>query len=492
MHHRPSYTKEKVAQSAAIIGALLRSEFLMACLGVLITPIVVAQESNTAPRYVIDAIEVVGNTRTETELILNNLLLTSGDFFSEKLAERSRVRLLGTGLFTDVSMRLKKGSERGHVIWLIEVSERNTLLVSDIYITTSREVPVLVGFGLAEQNLLGKGYNAEGAFIAGTDLEGSPELGLKLRAESPPIGDFSYSPFISALYLNASDFFGASPGRQVFIDELPEPQTFARLRYQRRGGEVGVSRDAGALSRLVLGLRVEQIVADLPQAVSAPIGQNPDQRINFFLEDGKTQLIALYATFLRDTRDDPFLPSMGSRLFLQGTLGTQVVGGSYNYGRFEVGAARWKQTSNGNVLKGEVYSGLILGDAPFFERFYIGDLSDVVPDRQLEIAPSVGGSPDLFNSGMASERYADVALRLGGEYAMPLRKNTSDGVYIYGMQAYVGGGVFAMASRQELLVKDVSRPFGIPIDITFDAGLRIDTLVGVFGLSFSNAIGIIP
>ena len=466
---------------------------MAACLGVMLAPIAFAQSSEEAPRYVIDEIQVSGNARTETELILNTLLLTPGDLFSEKLAERSRVRLLGTGLFTEVSMRLKKGSERGHVVWLIEVSERNTLLVSDLYITTSREVPVLAGFGLAEQNLLGKGYTAEGAFIAGTDLAGSPELGIKLRAESPPIGDLSYSPFLSALYINASDFFGASPGRQVFIDDQPEPQPFARLRYQRRGGELGVSRDAGDLSRLVLGLRIEQLVADLPRAVSAPIGQNPDQRVDFFLEDGKTRLIALYSTFLRDTRDDPFLPSMGSRLFLQGTLGTQIVGGSYNYGRFEVGAARWKKTQNGNVLKGEAYSGLILGDAPFFERFYIGDLSDVVPDRQLEIAPSVGGSPDLFNSGMASQRYGDVAFRLSGEYAVPLRKNTTDeGVYIYGLQAYLGAGVFAMASRQELLIQDASRPFGIPVDVTFDAGLRVDTVVGVFGLSFSNAIGIIP
>jgi outer membrane protein insertion porin family len=464
------------------------------CLSVMFVPIVTAQESSeTTPRYVIDAIQIEGNTRTETALILNTILLTSGDFFSEKLAERSRVKLLGTGLFSDVAMRLTKGTERGHVIWLIEVTERNTLLVSDIYITSSPEVPVLAGFGLVEQNLLGKGYTMEGAFIAGADLEGSPELGIKLRNESPPLGQLSYSPFVSALYVNASDFFGASPGRQVFIDEQAAPQPFARLRYQRRGGELGVSRDAGDLSRLVLGLRLEQLVTDLPRAASGPIGQNPDQRVDFFLEDGKTRLIALYATFLRDTRDDPFLPSQGSRLFLQGALGTQLIGGSYNYGRFEVGAARWKQTQRGHVLKGEAYSGLILGDAPFFERFYIGDLSDVVPDRQLEIAPSVGGSLDLLNSGMASERYADVAFRLGGEYAVPLRKSSADeGVYIYGLQAYLGAGAFAMASRQELLTKDASRPLGIPLDFTFDVGLRVDTIIGVFGLSFSNAIGIIP
>jgi outer membrane protein insertion porin family len=454
--------------------------------------VALAQEDNAAPSYIIDAIEIVGNTRSDTDLILGYLLLAPGELFSEKLAERSKVRLLGTGLFTDVSMRLKKGEKRGHVIWVIEVEERNTLLVSDLYVTTSPEVPALAGFGLAEQNFLGKGYTAEGAFVAGTDLEGDLELAIRLRGESPPIGNFSYAPFASLLYVNASEFFGEAPGRHVFVDGLEDPQPFARLRYQRRGGEVGFSRDAGDLARMTLGLRVEQLVADLPRAVSGPIGQNPDQRVDFALEDGNTQLVALYAVLLRDTRDDPFLPSVGTRLFLQGTLGTQVVGGSYNYGRFEVGGAAWKQTQRGNVLKGEAYSGLILGDAPFFERFYIGDLSDVIPDRQLEVAPSVGGSPDLFNSGISRERYSDVAFRLGGEFAVPLRRDVEDGIYIYGLQAYIGAGLFGMATRQELLIRDASRPFGIPVDITFDAGLRVDTVVGVFGLSFSNAIGIIP
>jgi outer membrane protein insertion porin family len=451
-----------------------------------------AQESDGAPRYIVDSIEIAGNTRSDADLILRYLLMAPGDLFSEKLAERSKVRLLGTGLFTDVSMRLKKGSERGHIIWVIEVEERNTLLVSDLYVTTSPEVPALAGIGLAEQNFLGQGFIAEGAFVAGSDLDGDIELATRIRAESPPIGAFSYAPFASLLYVHASEFFGEAPGRQVFVDGLEDPQPFAKLRYQRRGGEMGFSRDAGDLARLSLGLRIEQIVADLPRAVSGPIGQNPDQRVDFSLEDGKTQLVALYAVLLRDTRDDPFLPSGGNRFFLQGTLGTQVVGGSYNYGRFEVGGAAWKQTSRGNVLKGEAYSGLILGDAPFFERFYIGDLSDVIPDRQLEIAPSVGGALDLFSSGISRERYSDVAFRLGGEFAVPLRRDVEDGVYIYGLQAYVGAGLFGMATRQELLIRDASRPFGIPIDITFDAGLRVDTVVGVFGLSFSNAIGIIP
>lgn len=455
-------------------------------------PVATAQQTEEeGPRYVIDSVEVVGNKKTATDLILATLLLGPGDLFSERLAERSKVRLLGTGLFMDVSMRLKKGSERGHVIWVIEVSERNTLLISDIYVTTSPEVPALAGFGLAEQNFLGRGLVAEGAFVVGVDIQGDPEIGVRIRTESAPIGEPSYIGYAGGLFISASEFFGGAPGREVLIDKVEEPQPFALLRYQRRGGEAGVGRDVGDVSRLILGLRVEQVLADIPKAASGPIGETPDQRVDFSLENGASSLIAISSLLIRDTRDEPFLPSQGSRLFLQGVLGAQVLGGSYNYGRFEVGAARWQKTERGNVFKTEAYGGLILGDAPFFERFYIGDLSDVVPDRQLDIAPTARGSFDLFGTGISRERYSDVALRMGAEYAVPLRKG-EDGVYIYGIQAYVGGGLFSMATKQELLIKDDSRPFGIPFDLTVDAGLRVDTVVGVFGLSFSNAIGIVP
>lgn len=451
-----------------------------------------AAQEEARPAYVIESIEISGNTKTEQELIVEALLFAPGELFSEALAERSRVRLLGTGLFSSAEIGIKKGSVRGQVIVVVALEERNTLLLSELFITSSPEQPGLGGLGMAEQNFLGRGVTVEGAFVAGADLDGELQLSLRARVDGAPFGERAYAVGVSALYLGASEFFGGAPGREVFVDGLDGPQAFAKLRYQRAGGEVRLSRDLGLTSRLVARARFEQIAAVQPLAASGPAGGAPDQRIDFGLEGDQSQLVVLSAQLTKDTRDDPFLPREGGRLFLAAALGAQVLGGSYNYGRVEVGAARWRGLRWGHSIKGELYGGLILGDAPFFERFYIGDISDLVPDRQLDISPSAAPAPDLFRTGMSAARYGEMAARATGEYIVPLREAREEEVYLYGIHAYLGAGLVALATRDELLTRDEARPLGTPIDLTLDLGLRVDTAIGVFGLSLSNAVGLLP
>jgi outer membrane protein assembly factor BamA len=473
------------------LGGLVRSCLLALPLSFVAAPLV-AQESARAPSYFVESIELRGNLKTQADLVLEELLFSPNSLFSEELAEGSKLRLLATGLFSSVDIRLRKGSARGQVVVIVELEERNTLLLSELYITTSPEVPGLGGLGLAQQNFLGRGVTVEGSFVAGADLEGDLELSLRGRVESPSLGERGVAFGVTGLYLRASEFFGVGDGREVTIDGVDTPQPFARLRYQRAGGEIRLARDLGDFARLVGRARFEQIQAEVPLAASGPVGGAPDQRIDFGLEGDNSQLFAASVLLIKDTRDHPFLPREGSRLFAQATLGAQALGGSYNYGKLEFGLSKWRSLSWGHIVKGEAFAGLILGDAPFFERFYVGDLSDLIPDRQLDISPTASPAPDIFSTGFSEQRFGDVAGRVAGEYLIPLREAREDERYLYGIHAYFGAGLVGLANRQELLIRDPARPTGIPLDLTLDLGLRVDTIVGVFGLSFSNAAGILP
>src|SRR5262249_34677394 len=91
------------------------------------------------PRYVLDDIEVRGNERTRSSVITNALLVHAGDVIGadDRRVETSRFRLLGSGLFEDVRLSLRKGTTRGHVVLVVEVVERGTLILNEIFLGTS-------------------------------------------------------------------------------------------------------------------------------------------------------------------------------------------------------------------------------------------------------------------------------------------------------------------------------------------------------------------
>src|SRR6185369_9054668 len=92
-------------------------------------------ESKQVPlRYTLEAIVLRGNTRTQRRVVLRYVPFKPGNVFDvdDPEVELSRFRLLGTGFFRDVQYSLKKGSEGGLVVLVIDVTERNTIVINDV------------------------------------------------------------------------------------------------------------------------------------------------------------------------------------------------------------------------------------------------------------------------------------------------------------------------------------------------------------------------
>ena len=49
--------------------------------------------------------------------------------------------------------------------------------------------------------------------------------------------------------------------------------------------------------------------------------------------------------------------------------------------------------------------------------------------------------------------------------------------------------MWGLAERAELRARDTALAAALPIDLYADAGVRIDTFIGVFELAIANALG---
>jgi outer membrane protein insertion porin family len=451
----------------------------------------------TRVRYTLEAIEVRGNRRTHSRVILRYVPFEPGDVFdvADPAVELTRYRLLGTGYFSKVEFSLRRGSERGRVILVIEVAERNTLIVGGVWLGLStdrdedghkRPLTSFGGIDVAETNLAGTGITLGSAVGVAQD-----QLAFRLRFVDPAIASSPLLVSAELLYSDAQDFFGnASVAYQATAPD--EPRDFAILPYRRVGGNVGVGWDLSVVSQLWLHYRLETIDATVPAAAShTRNGFQPIEPIDFDVIPGESVLSALRATLVFDTRDHPFLPRRGWLLRTSGEYALSPLGSDYAYQRIEAQASHWWRLPWNHVARLELFGGAITGSAPFFEQYYVADFSDFLASRALGLSLDRRPPTNFLGTAIAEVRRAHFAAKLGGEYRVPLYAGNRS---VYGIDAFASGGIIALASQHDLddppsLYHGVAR---VPVDLTGNLGLRMDTSVGGLTFAFSNVLGFIP
>jgi hypothetical protein len=71
------------------------------------------------------------------------------------------------------------------------------------------------------------------------------------------------------------------------------------------------------------------------------------------------------------------------------------------------------------------------------------------------------------------------------EYAVPIWRRRG---FVYGGDAFLAVGLFGMASNGDGIAPGPFTWRSLPIDLTGDLGLRLDTYVGIFTISIANAL----
>ena len=447
-------------------------------------------------RYVLEGIEVRGNTTTLARVILRFVPFQRGSVLDvdDKELQLTRFRLLGTGFFRDVQLSLRRGTKRGSVVLVIDVVERNTIVVNDLWLGLSadaepngraRPLTAFGGLDVSEQNLAGTGVALGGA-IARADRQ----LALRTRFSDQSFLRSSWTAEAQLLYNNAKDFFG---NRDALVDDPTQKvaQDFAVVSYRRFGGKVSAGHEVGSVAtRIFFDYRLEKIDASLPQAASHKRGLDIEP-IDFDLPPGSSILSTVAATLVHDTRDEPFLPTKGWHVLGLAEVSLTPLGSDYPYTKLVLRGSRWMPLPWDHVLRVEGIFGSVFGNAPLFEKFYVGDYTDLRPHRALDLAFDRRAAPNFFNTAIAEVRYGDYAARLNAEYRIPLYRGRQS---IYGVDVFGSVGLYAVANG-----RDLSRPARgysgfqhVPVDLTFNLGLRMDTAAGGIALGIANFLGFIP
>src|SRR5690606_21678451 len=201
------------------------------------------------------------------------------------------------------------------------------------------------------------------------------------------------------------------------------------------------------------------------------------ERLETLLVPGQSVLASAALTVELDTRDDPVIPRRGIRVNVSAEGSTSEVLSDYDHLKLLAQFNAALEFLPGHILRFDLVGGAIFGDAPFFERFFVGDFDDLIPARSLGLNFASRPAVDFFNTGADQLGYENFVFRGSVEYAIPIDIDVS---WLYRTEFFLGAGVWGATTaeddRGEVIIglepePGVRDPF--PVDLTVDLGLRV-------------------
>jgi len=407
---------------------------------------------------VIEAIEVIGNDKTSTQVILRRVSVGVGDRVDDERVEESRLRLLATGYFKRVELSVRRGSRRGLVLLVVEVEERNTIVIDALYLGHSSVSPFYGGLGITESNFLGEGVSAGAAFVVGKNRHG-----VDFHVFVPDLSGTPLQLFAGGLWVNGSEALSETdPGAH-------------QLTYSRVGGTLGIGLGVGVAQRVLLDYHLESINAD-PLPNLDPVFLRAAPSIQF----DASILSTVGLTYELDTRDDAFVPSSGARVVIAVQTGSKLIGSSYEFSKYTA-EGQLAFAPFGHALSLRAFIGLVQGETPFFNQFFLSDHAYFALGRD-SLPRAIGVNFSESND------YDDILGSAGVDYSIPLQQG---GDFLFRTYVYAGIDLSVTASLEERQEDPSGRGTGGLIPVSFDAGLRLDTLIGNFTVSLAYVLDLV-
>jgi outer membrane protein assembly factor BamA len=447
------------------------------------------EDSEFGPLILIEQIDITGNTATQTEIIRRALPIGAGDVLhaSDKRLREARFKVLALGFFRDVTLAMHKGSQRGQVIVEVHVIERGTLVLNRLWFGTTTLSPWWIGTDVGERNLFGLGIAVGGGLIFarhGDVLGARDQYAAELRVADASVWGTEWGVSAAATLVH-----GSEPYRVAGAADDSHAAAQRAFPYRRFGARIGATYDVSALTRLSMGLRAEAIDTTLPVA---PTRELPDGRVvavDLHLDPGASRVVTASFAFDRDTRPDPILPHAGGHILVSAELGGALLGGSYDFatifGRYE---HYWPLASEHHAIAIKLAGGVVVGDAPRFDRIHIADVDRMLTPRALGLVLSTSAPLAILGTRGDKPSYGDLGGSATVEYAFQLFRGSGKR-RVYGGDVFIGAGLWGLAERADLRARDAGLAASLPIDLYADAGMRIDTDVGTFELTIANALG---
>lgn len=439
------------------------------------------------PMVTVEDIRVVGNRSTAARVIQRALPFARGERLraADPRLANARFKILALGFFREATLALEKGSSHGRVIVVVTVAERGTIQLNRLWYGSSALTPWWIGADLNERNFAGTGLLLGGGLVyAGNGgVEGaSAQWGANLRLGAGGIAGTRWGASGTFFFRDGSEALRvAGPPGSSDNDDL------SAFTYRRLGARGTARFDLTSALTFDAGLRLERITTDLD--AGAPIIRTlPDgdtREVDPALAAPVSEVTSLSLGIDLDRRDDPVLPRTGIRLQAQLEAGVQLLGSDYD---FAVALARyesWFPLAPRHALGLRLAGGAVIGDAPRFDRIHVADVNRMLTPTIMGMTVAMAPPPDFLGTDNGDTVYGEVGGNLIVEWSYRWFRRPRA---IYGGDLFIAGGLWGLYA--ENAVRD--RSTGYPVDLVIDAGLRIDTELGIFEFTVANALGRVP
>ena len=414
-------------------------------------------------KFYVESIQVEGNTKTKSVVIIRELSLGPGDVFDMVRMKISKNRLENTRFFDNVE---------------IEPQETN--------IPGRRDMRVTVKEGRTGTFTFGAGYSSlERATVfaqiqqTNFDLFNSRSLfqgdGQKFSIKVS-IGELSNEAVISfeepylfqrVLGLGFSLFREQSSYVSTFYQEIQE------------GGYVSLRKPLWGLYQGTLTYQYEIIDIYDVSASASPF-------IQAF--GGNHNVSSVSFDILRDTRDKLVSPTSGNRIDFTTTLAGGLLGGTDNFYKFEFhGSQNFKVfDTQEQVLELVAYGGVIQNygnfkTLPYYDAFYLGGPQTLRGFEYQEVSPR-----DIFGEPIGGKTYGMFTAEYSVEIVDPIRAAVFYDVGFVNGPAFDfnPGGYnddFGFGLRLMVAGSPLSLDYGIPLK-----GDKFNRQGGQFNFSFGT------
>ena len=312
----------------------------------------------------------------------------------------TRFRLLGTGFFRDVQLSLRRGTKRGYVILAgrrrrAEHDRRQRSLARPLC-RRRAERQRAPAHRVRRHRRLGDRTSPAPASRSAERSRSPIARSRSARASATPTSCARRGPprrsssTTTRRTSSATATCSSTTRPRWSLRTSPSSATSASAVWSAPATRSAASRRASSSTTAS-----RRSTRSLPRAASHLRGLDVEP-IDFDLRPGSSLLSTVSATLVHDTRDEPFLPTRGWHVLGLAEASLTPLGSDYPYTKLVLRGSRWMPLPWDHVLRIEGILGSVFGDAPLYEKFYVGDYTDLRPHRALDLAFDRRAAPNFL------------------------------------------------------------------------------------------------
>lgn len=461
-------------------------------LGIVISDSVVDGLSNElqlpAPDYLIEAIEIHGNSATSEARILKIFGIVPQQTVDLQSLEDSRVRLSTDAAFESVEISLEPGSNSFRLKLIIFVKERLNFKFNSYNLGLSEKSRFWLGLDASYLNAFGLGHIVRSAFTASS----ANEYTLRVSYILPKLGNPSLSLAFAAYSLMATEalFDNDANGEALTLRypfERISPRHVDNIAVERHGASVSLAYRPLLPLTLFASIQSQALMRDHRNDASLPY-------LDRYLLPGTSVMSSATVGLRYSNRDKELLPQSGHfvALNVQGSYANAI--SNYQFLKFEVLHQSNFPLLREHTLRLQTFAGIVLGDPPFFEKFFYNDFYHLAPSRIQNFNPSSSAPFDLFRTGSKTLSYEDFLVSLSFEYAWQrlFNRNGIDRLEFFAAISCAYADSFKHSTISLGTDSKGAKRSSFPIDASFDLGIRLNTDLGLIRITLAHFMNLVP